>query len=159
MKKGCGVAVIEVKDWIPGKYFIDEKNTWRLSSNRQSIKSPYQQVFAYKKSMFGLYISGLLDNQIKNPNFWKIVTPYVYFHNYSKDDINNLFMPVERRLSELRDKTNQWYKNLTQDARINSKSKYEKDLEYLNTKKAQFTRDKSTEDNLCLNRATIEAGL
>jgi hypothetical protein len=144
MKKGCGVAVIEVKDWIPGKYFIDEKNTWRLSSNRQPIKSPYQQVFAYKKSMFGLYISGLLDNQIKNQNFWKIVTPYVYFHNYSKDDINNLFMPVERRLSELRDKTNQWYKNLTQDARINSKSKYEKDLEYLNTKKAQFTRDKST---------------
>ena len=26
MKKGCGVAVIEVKDWNPGKYFIDENN-------------------------------------------------------------------------------------------------------------------------------------
>ena len=83
MKKGCGVAVIEVKDWMPGKYFIDEKNTWRLKRNNQAIKSPYQQVFSYKKSMFGLYISGLLDNQIKNQNFWKIVTPYVYFHNYS----------------------------------------------------------------------------
>jgi len=144
MKKGCGVAVIEVKDWNPGKYFIDEKNVWRLSSNKQAIKSPYQQVFAYKKSMFGLYISGLLDNQINNQNFWKIVTPYVYFHNYSKDDINNLFMPVEHRLSELRDKTNQWYKNLTQDARINSKSKYKKDLKCLDLKKAQFIRDKST---------------
>ncbi len=143
MKKGCGVAVIEVKDWITGKYFIDEKNTWRLSSNRQSIKSPYQQVFAYKKSMFGLYISGLLDNQIKNPNFWKIVTPYVYFHNYSKDDINNLFLPVERRISKLRDETNQWYKNLTQDEMKSCRSKYKKDLKYLDTKKSQFTRDKS----------------
>ena len=143
MKKGCGVAVIEVKDWIPGKYFIDEKNVWRLSSNSQAIKSPYQQVFSYKKSMFGLYISGLLDNQIKNQNFWKIVTPYVYFHNYSKDDMNNLFSPIELRLSKLRDEKNQWYKGLTHDARVNCKSKYKKDLEYLDNKKGQFTRDKS----------------
>jgi hypothetical protein len=93
--------------------------------------------------MFGLYISGLLDNQIKNPNFWKIVTPYVYFHNYSKDDINNLFLPVERRISKLRDETNQWYKNLTQDEMKSCRSKYKKDLKYLDTKKSQFTRDKS----------------
>ena len=143
MKKGCGVAVIEVKDWMPGKYFIDEKNTWRLKRNNQAIKSPYQQVFSYKKSMFGLYISGLLDNQIKNQNFWKIVTPYVYFHNYSKDDMNNLFSPVEFRLSKLRDETNQWYKGLTHDERESYKSKYKKDLEYLDNKKGQFTRDKS----------------
>jgi len=144
MKKGCGVAVIEVKDWTPGKYFIDEKNTWRLSSNNQAIKSPYQQVFTYKKGMFGLYISGLLDNQIKNQNFWKIVTPYVYFHNYSKNDLNNLFLPIEQRVNTLRDELNQWYKDLSIDEKERYKLKYENKIEYLDGKKRQFVRDKSS---------------
>ena len=156
MKKGCGVAVIEVKDWIPGKYFIDEKNVWRLSNNSQAIKSPYQQVFSYKKSMFGLYISGLLDNQIDNFNFWKIVTPYVYFHNYSKDDMNNLFLPIEQRVEKLRDEKNIWYKGLTQDERKINETKYETGLKYLDTKKHQFLRDKNSISIINTNESLLK---
>ena len=144
MKKGCGVAVIEVKDWIPGKYFIDEKNIWRLSRSGQSIKSPYQQVFSYKKSMFALHISGLLNSQIENPNFWNIVTPFVYFHNFTKLDLNNLFLNTEYSLDKEKDELNFWYKNLTLEEKDNKDAEYNKKFNYFSNKQKQLGRDKNT---------------
>lgn len=49
INKNLGVIVIEVKDWKLSNYKIDTNNQWSLKSNGARIKSPFAQVFSYKK--------------------------------------------------------------------------------------------------------------
>ena len=142
LKKGCGVAIVEVKDWMPGNYSIDSKNRWRLKKNNQPIKSPYKQVFSYKKNIFTLHVSGLLENQIENSNFWNVVTPFVYFHNFTKLDLNNLFSDFEGFLDNEKNELNSWYRGLTPDIRFEKNKTYNKKFDYFSNKQKQLSRDK-----------------
>lgn len=99
MSAQLGVIIIEVKDWNLELYEINRKNEWLLRSHGSKIKSPFQQVFAYKKSFFDIHVNGLLEKSIKNKNFYNIVKTYVYFHKGDKEDIESLY---SRNLEELR---------------------------------------------------------
>ncbi len=102
-----GVIIIEVKDWNLDLYKVDDNNQWfvNTSSKFQSVKSPFEQVFAYKKNFFDIHVNGLLEKSLKNKNFYKIIKTYVYFHNGSEDSIHTLYKDHLDELDE-RSRTN-----------------------------------------------------
>ena len=103
MSAVLGVIIIEVKDWNLDLYEIDRKNNWHLKVNGSLIKSPFQQVFSYKKSFFDIHVNGLFEKSIRNKAFYKIIKTYVYFHKGSKVAIDSLFAKnLEDARAELR---------------------------------------------------------
>lgn len=148
VKKGVGVIIIEVKDWDIKHYDINSKNQWLLKYNNTIIKSPYAQVFSYKKNMFEIHVNGLLEKKMKNENFYKLIKVYVYFHNVNQSDISNLY---SREISEIDRKIkneNIIFKekcilnNSIEEKNIAHK-KYLNILDKLNSKKQQFIRDQN----------------
>ena len=137
MKKGHGVAVVEVKDWNLASYHIDENNNWHESFGNHKIRSPFQQVFGYKKNLFDLHINGLTEKNIANNNFYKIIKVFVYLHKSTKLDIKNIFNQTEFIISEKRHLLNAELR----DGKIES-SIFNKKMEYLETKEKQVSRDK-----------------
>lgn len=91
MRKGSGVLIIEVKDWILSSYYVDSKKKWKTKNNNSIIKSPLKQVKTYKDNLFDLHIEDLLERKIENKNFYGIVSCAVYFHNEDEQSINNFF--------------------------------------------------------------------
>lgn len=89
MRKGSGVLLIEVKDWNLKHYYVDSKTKWRLRDNNSFIKSPLDQVNAYKQNLFNLHIEELYLRSIKNKNQWATVNCVVYFHNSSSKELND----------------------------------------------------------------------
>lgn len=98
MRRGGGVLIIEVKDWDLDAYRLDEKKHWHLKypqNNKEAyayIKSPIDQVLKYKENLYNLHVEKLLENNIKNPKLWGVVTCGVYFHNATQVQINELLI-------------------------------------------------------------------
>lgn len=98
MRKGGGVMIIEVKDWDLELYQLDEKKHWHLkhpkndSEKNAFIKSPIDQAIKYKENLYNLHIEKLLENNIRNPKLWGVVTCSVYFHNATRQEIKDFFV-------------------------------------------------------------------
>ena len=106
LKKGSGAVIVEVKDWDLALYSVGADNKWSVTTpdkKRQPIRSPQQQAYHYKQNMFDLHlpILGLAD--ARNGNFWKVIHPFVYFHNSSDSRIKALYAPALAELSALID--------------------------------------------------------
>ncbi|MEZ7766120.1 NERD domain-containing protein [Haemophilus parahaemolyticus] len=100
VKKGCGIYIIEVKDWDLNSYFIGEKNQWFIkdSQNKESrIVSPISQVFKYKENIYNLHIEGLLEKRIRNPKMFAIVNCGVYFHSHSTSFCKKFVEPISKQ--------------------------------------------------------------
>ena len=158
MKKGRGVVIIEVKDWNLDYWTVSKDNSWNFidKNGRSHLKtSPFMQVFNYKKNLFTLQINGMLEKISQNPAFYKIITPFVYFHNQSKESINNLYKNPIEMLSIDMSKLNAKF---IDDKFNNPRNiegifpKYEKKHKYLHDKLAQLSRDQNrlsvTQENL-----------
>ena len=137
MRKGWGVILIEVKDWRLPAYQVKEDNSWTLSSNGQRLKSPFQQVFGYKKMLFDLHINGLAEAAVMNRNFYNILKPYVYFHGSSKLELDKIFKPAEDQAKEKRNALNQ----KIQTQAINQYD-YDKQTDYWERKSWNVSRDR-----------------
>lgn len=89
LKKNVGVFIIEVKDWNINsqKYRIDLFNKWYFSSNSgyKVIKSPFSQVFNYKKNFYDIHIPLLGIKNVINPYFFNVIDIFVYLHCTDKD--------------------------------------------------------------------------
>lgn len=136
MQKDVGVTIVEVKDWNLSLYEIDENNHWYLKQNKARLKSPFQQVFNYKDNMFNLHINGLLQEKIKNKNFYGRINVYVYFHNATKKEIDSLFSGPLDYFRGLEQKCHSEFKN-----KSITYQEYEKKLDYTKYKKSKFERD------------------
>lgn len=131
-----GVIIIEVKDWDLSFYNLDENNKWHVNKNGAVIRSPFAQVFGYKKNMFDLHINGLLEKKLNNNNFYKAISCYVYFHSENKDSIQRFFSPrVDEFKNMLREHNNTYAENPV------DYDKYERKREWLNSKIGRFERD------------------
>ncbi|QOU71132.1 Nuclease-related domain protein [Janthinobacterium sp. HH102] len=73
MSPNLGVIIIEVKDWNLSLYGIDTNNKWSVRAIYQRVKSPFQQVYAYKKNFFEIHVNGLLEKSLKSPTFFKAI--------------------------------------------------------------------------------------
>lgn len=137
MRKGAGVAIIEVKDWNLSLYNIDENNNWHESVGNNIIRSPFKQVFGYKSNMFKLHINGLAEKNVMNTNFYNILKPFVYFHGSTKSHVENIYEPVENFLKIAK-------KNLNNDSKNGQieQHQYIKKMDYLVQKTRQVRRDK-----------------
>lgn len=138
MAPKSGVIIIEVKDWNLDFYSIDNNNKWSVgtASGSQRVKSPFAQVYAYKKNFFEIHGNGLLEKSLKNESFFKIISTYVYFHHGSKGEIQRLYRPHFDRLHD---------QSLDNDQKFKSKERsfdaYEKSREWLVRGKYRFERD------------------
>ncbi|WP_342804463.1 UvrD-helicase domain-containing protein [Alteromonas sp. M12] len=131
-----GVIIIEVKDWDLSFYNLDENNKWHVNKNGAVIRSPFAQVFGYKKNMFELHINGLLEKNLNNKNFYKAISCYVYFHSENKDSIQRFFSPrMDEFKNMLREHNNTYAENPI------DYDKYERKREWLNSKIRRFERD------------------
>ena len=98
MKKGGGVFIIEVKDWDLDLYKLDDKKHWHLKfpmNDKEAnafLKSPIDQVLKYKENLYNLHVENLLEQNIRNPKMWGVVTCGVYFHNSSDRQIKSLLI-------------------------------------------------------------------
>ncbi|MEJ5898338.1 NERD domain-containing protein [Aquabacterium sp. G14] len=103
IKPECGVLIIEVKDWNLDHYRVDINGRWHYQNN--ILRSPQQQVFRYKKNLFDLHLPVLGLQQLKNHNFFNLITVGVYFHAASREQINRLYSEalynVQGRISDL----------------------------------------------------------
>lgn len=140
MSPKAGVIIVEVKDWNLDIYSVDEKNKWivNLPSGKQSVKSPFAQVFAYKKNFFDIHVNGLLEKSLKNDAFFKMIKTYVYFHHGSKAAIELLYKPhMDRLRDESRENEDSFrQKQIDFDC-------YERRREGINRAKRKFERDMS----------------
>lgn len=137
MQKNVGVSIIEVKDWNLDKYKIDANNHWILKENDSKIKSPFKQVNTYKENLFNLHISGMLEQKIKNPQFYGRIKTYVYFHKASKIV-----------LSEFYNNTLTYYNQYEQSCHQKFKYKKISYLEYTNELDYSRKKKKYIKDNL-----------
>tara|TARA_R110000851_G_C13098912_1_gene567936 strand:- start:5071 stop:7032 length:1962 start_codon:yes stop_codon:yes gene_type:complete len=148
MSPKAGVIIIEVKDWNLGLYSVDEKNKWvvNLPSGKQTVKSPFAQVFAYKKNFFDIHVNGLLEKSLKNEAFFKVIKTYVYFHHGSKAAIDQLYEPhINRLRAESRENEESF-----REKRIDF-DRYERKREGISRAKRKFERDAA----LSLHKANI----
>jgi len=136
IQKNIGVTIIEVKDWNLNLYKIDEKNNWYLRQNNALLKSPFQQVYSYKNNLFNLHINGLLEEKIKNPQFYGRIQTYVYFHKESKREVQNFY---DKQLSHYKELENKYHNNLKY--KKISVDSCNKQLDYLKQKKSKIQRD------------------
>lgn len=138
MSPTMGVVIIEVKDWSLDLYSIDQNNKWavNLPTGSQHVKSPFQQVYRYKKNFFEIHVNGLLEKSLKNENFFKLIKTFVYFHNGSKTTLDRLYQPHLDRLHE-RSRDNE--QRLKSDSRYFES--YEKSREWIERGKYRFERD------------------
>ena len=148
MSPKAGVIVIEVKDWNLGLYSVDEKNKWtiNLPSGKQTVKSPFAQVFAYKKNFFDIHVNGLLEKSLKNETFFKVIRTYVYFHHGSKAAIDRLY---ESHINRLREESRE-NEGSFKENRIDF-DRYERKREGIIRAKRKFERDAA----LSLHRANV----
>lgn len=147
MSPKSGVIIIEVKDWNLDLYNVDEDNKWSVStsSGLKRVKSPFAQVYAYKKNLFDIHGNGLLEKNLKNPSFFKIIRTYVYFHHGSKGDLQRLYQSHLDRLHEQSLENNQKFKT-----KAKSFDSYEKSRGWLERGKYRFERDFAS--SLCKER-------
>ena len=145
----AGVIIIEVKDWNLDLYSIDERNKWavNLPSGKQSVKSPFAQVFAYKKNFFDIHVNGLLEKTLKNDTFFKMIKTYVYFHHGSKAAIDLMYQPHLDRLRDESCKNEESFRQNQIDF-----ERYEKRRGVINRAKRKFERDTS----LSLHKTNIK---
>jgi AAA domain/Nuclease-related domain len=138
MSPKSGVIIIEVKDWNLDLYSIDNNNKWsvRTASGSQRVKSPFAQVYAYKKNFFEIHGNGLLEKSLKNESFFKIIRTYVYFHHGSKGKIQRLYQSHFDRLHDQSRGNDQKFKSKQRDF-----DAYEKSREWLERGKHRFERD------------------
>jgi hypothetical protein len=140
MSPKAGVIIIEVKDWNLDLYNIDNNNKWSVAAalRSQRVKSPFAQVFAYKKNFFDIHVNGLLEKSLKNENFFKLIRTYVYFHHGSKEAIQRLYQPHLDRLYD---------QSRANENELRSKQRdfdaYEKSREWIERGKHRFERDVS----------------
>jgi len=96
LRKGHGVLIIEVKDWILSHHYIDERKKWHFvnpHNNEDSVeKSPIDQVLKYKENLFDLHIDSLLNLKIQNIKNFNIVGCAVYFHKADATEIEELMI-------------------------------------------------------------------
>lgn len=140
MSRTMGIIIIEVKDWDLDLYSIDKNNKWfvSLSSRSQEVKSPFQQVFRYKKNFFDIHVNGLLEKSLKNKSFFRLINTYVYFHNGNKHIIDSLYRPhLDRLYYQARENE----KRLKEDPRYFDS--YEKMREWIKRGRFRFERDLS----------------
>ena len=136
----AGVIIIEVKDWNLDLYSVDERNKWavNLPSGKQSVKSPFSQVFAYKKNFFDIHINGLLEKSLKSDAFFKMIKTYVYFHHGNKAAIELLY---QSHIDRLRDESRENEDSFRQK-QIDF-DRYERRRQGINRAKHKFERDLS----------------
>lgn len=137
MRKGWGVIIVEVKDWDLGAYAVDETNKWKLRNNNTSLKSPHQQVFSYKKSMFDLHVEGLAEERARNFGVYNILKPFVFFHGASKQEIDEIFQAAESAVRTGKNQLNEEHSN----GKI-SFEEYQKRFDYLDRKEGNIRRDR-----------------
>ena len=135
-----GVIIIEVKDWNLDLYSVDSNNKWsvRTESRSRAVKSPFAQVFFYKKNFFDIHVNGLLEKSLKNDAFFKVINTYVYFHRGSKNAVGALYQPHIDHYRELSLENQRELK-----AEEKSFDAYEKTHEWIERSKHKFERDKS----------------
>jgi len=131
-----GVVIIEVKDWNLGRYEVDSDNKWTVELARAPIKSPFKQVFNYKKTFFDIHVNGLLEKSLKNNKFFGIVKCFVYFHGSSKKSIDNLYISHIRDFKALSRENGEKFKAGEIDF-----AAYEKKEAWIDRKLRVFNRD------------------
>ncbi|MGO2103510.1 MAG: UvrD-helicase domain-containing protein [Psychroflexus halocasei] len=92
MRKGSGVLLLEVKDWVLDHYYCDKSTKWRLMKDDAFIKSPLSQVETYKNNLFQLHSEELFQRSVKNKNNWATVNCAVYFHNATEERLRSFLL-------------------------------------------------------------------
>ena len=89
MRKGSGLLIIEVKDWNLNAYHPAgaEAATWELKRQNGSVRSPLQQVAAYKRNLYNLHVAELFTRTRKNSKVYDVVQTAVYFHNATQAEL------------------------------------------------------------------------
>ena len=80
LRKGYRAHIVEVKDWSLNSYVIEKSGQWSLKKDGTKILSPLSQVQRYKENLYNLHVEGLLEELIKAPKKFGMVTCSVYFH-------------------------------------------------------------------------------
>lgn len=109
LKPGCGVLIIEVKDWNLERYRLNIRNQWHYQ--KTTLRSPSQQVFRYKENLFNLHLPLLGLQHLANRNFYRLISVAVYFHCAKREQINWLYKPP---FDEINDRIQQLNKDQKQ---------------------------------------------
>lgn len=92
MRKGSGVLLIEVKDWVLDHYYCDKNTKWRLIKDDTLLKSPLSQVETYKNNLFQLHSEELFLRSVKSKNNWATVNCAIYFHDASEEQLKSFLL-------------------------------------------------------------------
>jgi Nuclease-related domain len=106
VRQGCGVLIIEVKDWSSAGYRFRQGRHWTLQKNGSQVKSPLEQVFEYKRNLYELHLDTLLERKIISPDLFDLVGCLVYFHHENnagvRDFLGHRMFTPEGHLKDFR---------------------------------------------------------
>jgi thymidine kinase len=83
LRKGCGAALLEIKDWIPELYKSEEHDgniIFKVASTGSILRHPADQVEAYKSSMYET--CSLVIDTLFNPKLYSVINTFVIYTNY-----------------------------------------------------------------------------
>ena len=140
LKKDVGAFIIEVKDWSLCHYQIDHTNQWYVRKNTKfsKVPSPQSQAFRYKKNMYDLHLPIVGLARLKNPNFFKLIDCFAYFHEATKEELNQIYSKADNEVIKQLRETNFKLNN----SQICDKA-YNFRYDFLANKKKHIRRDKS----------------
>ena len=142
LKRGCGAAVIEVKDWNLSNHRIRANNTWYCKEAR--VRSPQQQAFRYKENLYNLHLPVLGLGELRNPGFYSLVSVYVYFHDAARSDLDRLYEPARHEVRE-------HIRELNRSVCTRGTQPHERQLRALNRRLWKLDRDRA----MCWGRDTL----
>lgn len=97
IKPGCGVLIIEVKDWNLDYYTyakpnsIDNYGTMYLKKNNVPICTPFQQAAKYKDELYNLLCPSLFFGTVQDSKTYGIVISSVYYYGTSSQEVAMFF--------------------------------------------------------------------
>lgn len=101
LRDGYGIFIIEVKDWELDYYTYEDydemvnknKKYGRmiLNNNNCDVRTPFDQVMAYKDNLYNLYLAKLKFETAKKKSNYGFVRVGVYFYNGSRESVNRFF--------------------------------------------------------------------
>jgi hypothetical protein len=101
LREGCGVAIIEVKDWNLSSYQFTKECLCRIKSNGALRQSPIKQVHNYKEHLINLYIPDLGAETAVDRRLFAVVSTAVYFHCARELDLNAFFPSEHNKWTQL----------------------------------------------------------
>lgn len=102
--KGCGVMIIEVKDWNLGAYEFTPSPKFGIMREKRGhheIKNPFEQVQEYKDELYNVLCPALFLGNLENKKVYGLICPAVFYYKATEMEVKSFFNQHENEWNHI----------------------------------------------------------